>query len=68
MIVINVVRRCWVPLRIAPEIIIMTHGALMFTLALGTALAFGFGGQDVARRILHDAYQNTDIQAIRRDV
>jgi hypothetical protein len=57
-----------VPLRIAPEIVIMTYGALMFALALGIALTFGFGGQDVAGRILHDAYQNTDIQAIRRDV
>jgi hypothetical protein len=43
--------------------VIMTHGALMFALALGTALVFGFGGQDVAGRILHDAYQNTDIRS-----
>jgi hypothetical protein len=43
--------------------VIMTHGALMFALVLGTALVFGFGGQDVAGRILRDAYQNTDIRS-----
>jgi hypothetical protein len=57
-----------VQLRIAPEIVLITYGALMFALALGAALAFGLGGRDVAGRILHNAYQNTDIQAIRRDV
>jgi Conserved TM helix len=43
-------------LQIAPEIVRIAFGAVMFALALGLALAFGLGGRDVAARLLEDAY------------
>ncbi|MEQ4524526.1 mechanosensitive ion channel family protein [Nocardioides kribbensis] len=43
-------------LRIAEEIVSIAFAATMGALALGLALAFGLGGQDVARRMLEDAY------------
>jgi hypothetical protein len=44
-------------LQIAPEIVRIAFGAVMFALALGLALAFGLGGRGVAQRMLEDAYQ-----------
>jgi len=43
-------------LKIAPEIVQITYTALLFTVALASALAFGLGGRDVAARMLGDAY------------
>ena len=44
-------------LKIAPQIVQITYVALIGSLALGGALAFGLGGRDVASRLLEDAYQ-----------
>jgi small-conductance mechanosensitive channel len=44
-------------LKIAPEIVRIAFGAVMFALALGLALAFGLGGRSVAERLLEDAYR-----------
>jgi hypothetical protein len=44
-------------LRIAPEIVSITYAALLGSVALGSALAFGLGGRDVAARMLEDAYR-----------
>ncbi len=44
-------------LRIAPAIVSITYTALLGSVALGAALAFGLGGRDVARRMLEDAYE-----------
>jgi hypothetical protein len=44
-------------LRIAPEIVSITYAALIGSVALGAALAFGLGGRDVAARMLEDAYR-----------
>lgn len=41
-----------VPPRIAP----ITYVALLGSVALGAALAFGLGGRDVAARLLSQAY------------
>jgi hypothetical protein len=43
-------------LRIAPAIVSITYTALIGSVALGAALAFGLGGRDVAARMLQDAY------------
>jgi Conserved TM helix len=43
-------------LRIAPAIVSITYTALIGSVALGAALAFGLGGRDVAGRMLQDAY------------
>lgn len=43
-------------LHIAEEIVSITYAALLGSLALGMALAFGLGGRDVAGRMLQDAY------------
>lgn len=43
-------------LEISPEIVQITYGAMMFSLALGLALAFGLGGREVAAKMLGDAY------------
>jgi hypothetical protein len=43
-------------LRIAPTIVTITYAALIGSLALASALAFGLGGRDVASRMLEDAY------------
>ena len=44
-------------LEIAPEIVRITYAALLGAVALGSALAFGLGGRDVAARMLEGAYQ-----------
>ena len=44
-------------LKIAPEIVTITYAALLGSLALGTALAFGLGGRQVAADMLGSAYR-----------
>jgi hypothetical protein len=44
-------------LQIAPAIVSLTYTALIGSVALGAALAFGLGGRDVAARMLEDAYR-----------
>jgi hypothetical protein len=44
-------------LKIAPAIVSITYTALIGSVALALALAFGLGGRDVAGRMLEDAYQ-----------
>jgi hypothetical protein len=57
-------------LRIAPEIVSITYAALLGSVALGAALAFGLGGRDVAGRMLEDAYRKGREQRgqVERDV
>ena len=43
-------------LRIAPEIVTITYAALLGAVALGSALAFGLGGRQVAADMLSTAY------------
>jgi hypothetical protein len=43
-------------LRIAPEIVTITYAALLGSVALGSALAFGLGGRHVAADMLRTAY------------
>jgi len=43
-------------LKIATQIVTITYAALWGAIALGTALAFGLGGRDVAARMLEGAY------------
>ena len=43
-------------LNIAPQIVTITYAALIGALALGSALAFGLGGREVAAKMLSDAY------------
>jgi hypothetical protein len=45
-------------LKIAPTIVTITYAALLGAIALGSALAFGLGGRDVAARMLEGAYGN----------
>lgn len=45
-------------LHIAEDIVNITYTALVGSVALGLALAFGLGGRDVAGRILEQAYNN----------
>lgn len=44
-------------LLISPEIVIITYAALIGAIALGSALAFGLGGREVAREMLQSAYE-----------
>jgi Conserved TM helix len=44
-------------LKIAPEIVTITYAGLVGAIALGSALAFGLGGRDVAHRMLEQAYE-----------
>jgi hypothetical protein len=44
-------------LRIAETIVTITYAALIGAIALGSALAFGLGGRDVAARMLEGAYE-----------
>jgi hypothetical protein len=46
-------------LRIAPTIVEITYIALLGSVALGAALAFGLGGRDAAARLLDDSYRQT---------
>lgn len=43
-------------LKIAPAIVTITYAAIIGSVALGMALAFGLGGRDVAARMLGDLY------------
>jgi hypothetical protein len=43
-------------LNIAQSIVTITYAGLIGALALGSALAFGLGGRDVAAQMLHGAY------------
>jgi hypothetical protein len=45
-------------LRIAPAIVEITYIALVGSVALGLAIAFGLGGREVAARMLEDAYSS----------
>ena len=45
-------------LQIAPAIVTITYAAILGAIALGSALAFGLGGRDVAARMLEGAYSN----------
>lgn len=53
-------------LNIARDIVNITYAALMGSIALGLALAFGLGGRDVAGRILTQAYEATQKKAQQR--
>jgi len=57
-------------LNIAPEIVTITYAALVGSVALGSALAFGLGGRDVAGRLLDDAYDKTkqNTQQVKHDL
>src|SRR4051795_4225450 len=44
-------------LKIATQIVTITYAALWGAIALGSALAFGLGGRDVAAQMLEGAYQ-----------
>jgi hypothetical protein len=44
-------------LMIAESIVTITYAGLVGAIALGTALAFGLGGRDVARELLQGAYE-----------
>ncbi len=44
-------------LKIAHDIVVTTYTLLLGAVALGSALAFGLGGRDVAARMLEGAYQ-----------
>jgi hypothetical protein len=44
-------------LNIAPAIVEITYVALLGSVALGMAIAFGLGGREVAGRLLEDAYR-----------
>jgi Conserved TM helix len=46
-----------VQLKIAIQIVTITYAAIWGAIALGTALAFGLGGREVAARMLEGAYQ-----------
>ena len=57
-------------LKIAEDIVRITYAALLGAIALGSALAFGLGGRDVAARMLEGAYQKGQEQKeqVRQDV
>ena len=57
-------------LDIAPAIVEITYIALLGSVALGMALAFGLGGREVAGRMLSDAYDKGQEQRgqVRRDM
>jgi hypothetical protein len=46
-------------LRIAPAIVTITYAALLGSVALGMALAFGLGGRDVAATMLQGMYRKS---------
>ena len=43
-------------LKIAEDIVVITYAALLGSIALGAALAFGLGGREVAAQMLQGAY------------
>jgi len=53
-------------LNIAPAIVEITYIALLGSVALGMAIAFGLGGRDVAARLLDDAYRQGRDESRRR--
>jgi hypothetical protein len=57
-------------LKIAEEIVTIAFAALLGSLGLGMALAFGLGGRDVAGRLLDEAYRKGQEERgrIRRDM
>jgi hypothetical protein len=57
-------------LNIAENIVTITFTAIMASISLGLALAFGLGGRDVAKQILEQAYQagQENAAAAKRDV
>jgi hypothetical protein len=57
-------------LKIAEDIVMITYAALIGAVALGSALAFGLGGRDVAARMLEGAYQKgrENREQVRRDI
>lgn len=59
-----------VQLKIAPSIVTITYIALLGSLALGFAIAFGLGATDVSRRLFDQAYHigQKNIGQARRDI
>jgi hypothetical protein len=57
-------------LKIATQIVTITYAALMGSIALAAALAFGLGGREVAGRMLEGAYQKgqANKEQFRRDL
>ncbi len=57
-------------LKIAAAIVTITYAAIMGALALGTALAFGLGGREVAGEMLRGAYNTAQAQKeqVKQDV
>ena len=57
-------------LEIAPEIVTATYYALIGALAIGSALAFGLGGREVARDMLQSGYERAQEEQdqVREDV
>jgi hypothetical protein len=57
-------------LKIAPEIVTITYGALIGGVFLAMALAFGLGGREVAGQMLGDAYERgrEERSTVRRDM
>lgn len=57
-------------LGIATAIVTITYSALIGSVALGSALAFGLGGRDVAARLLEETYRKGQESAaqVKRDV
>ena len=57
-------------LQIAPTIVTITYAALIGSLALAAALAFGLGGREVASRMVEDAYAKgqESKEQVRRDL
>lgn len=57
-------------LNIAKDIVNITYTAIMGSIALGLALAFGLGGRDVAAQILGNAYESAQSKKddVKRDL
>ncbi len=57
-------------LKIAETIVTITYAALIGALALGSALAFGLGGRDVAGQLLQGAYEEgqANKEELKRDL
>lgn len=52
-------------LQIAEDIVLVAFAAVMVALALGTGIAFGLGGRDIAARVIRDWYERSS--AARRE-
>ena len=57
-------------LKIAEDIVVITYAALLGSVALGAALAFGLGGREVAAEMLRGAYAKGQeaTEQVKRDV